>query len=43
VLSFDVSEVGYRLNPGRHGVVSPVLEWKVRPIEETGRGASIEV
>jgi lipopolysaccharide transport system ATP-binding protein len=42
VLSFDVSEVGYRLNPGRHGVVSPVLEWKVRPIEETGRGASIE-
>jgi len=29
VLTFDVSEVGYRLNPGRLGVVSPVLEWEV--------------
>ena len=29
VLSFDVSEVGYPLNPGRLGVVSPVLQWKV--------------
>ena len=30
VLTFDVSEVGYTLNPGRMGVVSPVLRWKVR-------------
>ncbi|MDF0666264.1 MAG: ABC transporter ATP-binding protein [Nitrospira sp.] len=29
VLSFDVSEVGYPLNPGRLGIVSPVLQWKV--------------
>jgi lipopolysaccharide transport system ATP-binding protein len=29
VLTFDVSEVGYRLNPGRLGVVSPVLDWEV--------------
>jgi lipopolysaccharide transport system ATP-binding protein len=29
VLSFDVSEVGYPLNPGRLGIVSPVLHWKV--------------
>ncbi|HBH78813.1 MAG TPA: ABC transporter ATP-binding protein [Nitrospira sp.] len=29
ILSFDVSEVGYPLNPGRLGIVSPVLQWKV--------------
>ncbi|NOU11855.1 MAG: ABC transporter ATP-binding protein [Nitrospira sp.] len=29
VLSFDVSEVGYPLNPGRLGIVSPVFQWKV--------------
>jgi lipopolysaccharide transport system ATP-binding protein len=29
VLTFDVSKSGYFLNPGRYGVVSPVLEWKV--------------
>jgi hypothetical protein len=29
VLTFDVSEVGYCLNPGRLGVVSPVFEWEV--------------
>lgn len=29
VLSFDVSEVGYPLNPGRLGIVSPVFHWKV--------------
>jgi hypothetical protein len=27
VLTFDVSEVGYSLNPGRLGIVSPVLKW----------------
>jgi lipopolysaccharide transport system ATP-binding protein len=37
VLTFDVSEVGYCLNPGRRGVVSPVLEWKVIRVDETGR------
>ncbi len=30
VLTFDVSEIGYTLNPGRLGVVSPVLQWMVR-------------
>jgi lipopolysaccharide transport system ATP-binding protein len=27
VLAFEVSEVGYRMNPGRTGVVTPVLRW----------------
>ena len=30
VLTFDVSEVGYRLNSGRLGVVAPVMRWTVR-------------
>jgi len=34
VLTFDVSEMGYTLNLGRRGVVSPVLEWQVT---RTGR------
>jgi len=29
VLSFDVSEVGYPLNPRRLGIVSPVFMWEV--------------
>ncbi|UVT19548.1 MAG: ABC transporter ATP-binding protein [Nitrospira sp.] len=29
ILRFDVSEMGYPLNPHRLGIVSPVLEWKV--------------
>ncbi|MGQ0556503.1 MAG: ABC transporter ATP-binding protein [Nitrospiraceae bacterium] len=29
VLSFDVSEVGYPLNPDRLGIVSPVFVWEV--------------
>ena len=32
VLTFDVSEVGYRLNPGRRGVVFPAFEWRVTQI-----------
>jgi lipopolysaccharide transport system ATP-binding protein len=36
VLTFDVSEVGYHLNPGRLGVVSPVLEWEVKRVDGTG-------
>ncbi len=34
VLTFDVSEVGYYLNPKRLGAVSPVLEWEVSQIDE---------
>jgi lipopolysaccharide transport system ATP-binding protein len=30
VLTFDVTEVGYRLNPGRMGIVAPVLAWEIR-------------
>ena len=37
VLTFDVSEVGYRLNPGRLGAVSPVLEWEVNRIDGAGQ------
>jgi lipopolysaccharide transport system ATP-binding protein len=29
IVVFDVSEVGYRLNPGRRGIVSPVFEWEI--------------
>ena len=29
VLTFDVSEVGYSLNRGRAGVVTPMFEWEV--------------
>jgi hypothetical protein len=31
VVTFEVTEVGYRLNPGRLGVISPVLPWQVLP------------
>ena len=36
VLTFDISEVGYCLNPGRLGVVSPVLEWEVTRVDGAG-------
>lgn len=29
VLSFDISTVGYRMNPERYGVITPVLNWQV--------------
>jgi lipopolysaccharide transport system ATP-binding protein len=32
VLSFEVSEVGYRLPPGRQGVIAPLLGWDTTPI-----------
>jgi lipopolysaccharide transport system ATP-binding protein len=32
VLTFDVSEVGYRLNPGRYGVIAPVFPWSVERV-----------
>lgn len=33
IISFDVSEVGYHLNPGRKGVVSPVFEWEINRLD----------
>jgi len=32
VLSFQVSSAGYGLNPGRAGVITPVLRWEVKPV-----------
>jgi lipopolysaccharide transport system ATP-binding protein len=29
-LTFEVSEVGYRLNSGRHGIITPLLRWETR-------------
>jgi hypothetical protein len=40
VLTIDVSEVGYGMNPGRLGVVSPELAWKVHREEQTTCGES---
>jgi lipopolysaccharide transport system ATP-binding protein len=37
VLTFDVSGVGYTLQPKRSGIVSPVLKWKVCRFSENGR------
>ena len=36
-LAFDVSEVGYTFRPGRYGIVSPVLDWKVRRLNDNGQ------
>ncbi|OQW35942.1 MAG: hypothetical protein A4E19_15920 [Nitrospira sp. SG-bin1] len=36
-LTFDVSEVGYTFNPGRLGIVSPVLAWKVSRLNDNGQ------
>lgn len=33
VLTFDVSELGYSLNPGRKGIVTPVFEWNITQID----------
>ena len=35
ILTFDITEVGYRLNVGRLGMIAPVLKWQV------GRAAEI--
>jgi lipopolysaccharide transport system ATP-binding protein len=35
ILTFDISEVGYTLNPERLGVVAPVFEWKVKRLHES--------
>lgn len=37
VLTFDVSGVGYTLQPKRSGIISPVLKWKVCRFSENGR------
>ncbi|MBE9513728.1 MAG: ABC transporter ATP-binding protein [Chloroflexi bacterium] len=37
VLTFDISEVGYRLSAKRFGVITPVLEWEVNRIDGTDR------
>ena len=37
VLTFDVSGVGYTLQPKRSGIVSPVMEWKVCRFSESTR------
>jgi lipopolysaccharide transport system ATP-binding protein len=29
ILKFEVSDVGYRLNPGRVGIIKPILKWEV--------------
>ncbi len=36
-LAFDVSEVGYMFLPGRLGIVSPVLDWKVCRLTDHGQ------
>jgi len=33
VLAFDVTQVGYNLNPGRVGMIVPVLDWEIRQVE----------
>jgi lipopolysaccharide transport system ATP-binding protein len=33
VLTFDVTDVGYALNPGRRGVIAPVLRWDVQQLD----------
>jgi lipopolysaccharide transport system ATP-binding protein len=39
VVTFDVTDVGYTLNPGRLGVISPVLPWTVSgPDGHLGQG-----
>lgn len=33
-ITFDVSEVGYRLNPNRYGIIYPVLKWETERIAD---------
>jgi homopolymeric O-antigen transport system ATP-binding protein len=35
VLGFEVTNVGYQLNPGRGGVVAPVFSWDVRQSDDS--------
>jgi lipopolysaccharide transport system ATP-binding protein len=34
-IAFDVSEVGYRMNPGRYGIIYPLLNWETERIADT--------
>ena len=34
-VTFDVSEVGYRLNPNRYGIIYPVLKWETERIADS--------
>jgi len=33
ILSFEVSPLGYNLNPGRQGVITPVLDWEISRVD----------
>lgn len=35
VLSLEISQVGYRLNPDRHGIITPLLDWDIKRIDES--------
>ncbi|MDH5738842.1 MAG: ABC transporter ATP-binding protein [Nitrospira sp.] len=39
VLAFDVTGIGCTLQPKRSGIVSPVIDWKIRRFSENGRVA----
>ena len=43
ILTFEISEVGYCLNPGRLGVVSPLLEWNVTRKDRVSRASKSTV
>lgn len=43
LISFEVSNVGYLFRPGRRGVITPLLEWEVKPIESLQRSRTQEV
>ena len=35
VLTLEMSQVGYRLNPDRYGIVTPILDWEVKRMDES--------
>jgi len=39
ILMFDVSELGYSLNVNRAGIITPMLDWNVSRIENSGNGS----
>jgi len=43
VLAFDVSEVGFHLNVERAGILTPLLEWEVKQIDEVYDPISTEM
>lgn len=34
ILKFEISEIGYPLNPGRIGIIKPIIDWKVELIKD---------